>query len=370
MRRYIWQASGWPELRVDRQALAPLLDGARKRQFAFIGALMMTPRREQLESVVANLTDSAVDSSEIEGERLDPNAVRSSVARRIGVEYAAVRVDDRTEGVVDMTLDATRNYNVKLTRERLNRWHAGLFPTVRGEQPQPWLGKYRAAVNDPMQIVSGPLGRQRVHYEAPPARLVPAMMTAFLQWFAASRDGENGLVRAALAHLQFETIHPFVDGNGRIGRAIADMALAQDENTPDRFYSLSAQIAKERQDYYDALESVQRGSLDVTAWVRWFVDALTSAIAEADKTVTRAREASRFWEMHREYPFNARQRLVLWRVLGDFDGDLNLRKYIAIAKASRATAQRDLAQLVEAGILKPADQGKATRYVLKDRTGH
>lgn len=366
MRRYIWQDPEWPALQVDLGSLASLLDDARKRQFAFLGALFMAPGEQQLESVVANITDSAVDSSEIEGERLDPSAVRSSVARRLGAPHVAIRVDDRTEGVVDMTLDATRDYDTKLTRERLCSWQAGLFPTQVGEQPLPWAGNYRTAADEPMQIVSGPMGRERVHYEAPPAKSVPPMMSDFLDWFGRSRDKENGLVRAALAHLWFETIHPFIDGNGRIGRAIADMALAQDEKTPDRFYSLSAQIAKDRNAYYDALQSAQHGSLDVTAWVRWFVDALVSAIGDAQRTVNRARKVAQFWEMHRSYPFNTRQRQVLWAILGDFEGDLNLRKYVAISKAPRATAQRDLAQLVESGVLESTGQGKATHYLLKD----
>lgn len=366
MRRFIWQDPKWPELQIDQSSLASALDEARKRQFAFLGALVMAPRQQQLESVIDNLTASAVESSEIEGERLDPSAVRSSVARRLGAQHAAVRIDDRTEGVVDMTLDATRNYDTKLTRERLCRWQAGLFPAQRGEQARQWAGKYRTAASDPMRIVSGPMGRERVHYEAPPAKCVPAMMTDFLDWFGRRRDKENGLVRAALAHLWFETIHPFVDGNGRIGRAIADRALAQDEKTPDRFYSLSAQIAKDKNAYYDALQSAQHGSLDVTAWVRWFVGALVNAIADAQRTVDRARKTAQFWEMHRSHPFNTRQRQVLWRILGDFEGDLNLRKYIAISKAPRATAQRDLSQLVESGVLESTGQGKATHYFLKD----
>lgn len=215
-----------------------------------------------------------------------------------------------------------------------------------------------------MQVVSGPAGRERIHYEAPPAEAVQAMMSDFLRWFNDSRADEHGLVRAALAHLWFETIHPFVDGNGRIGRAIADTALSQDERSADRFYSLSSQIAKERSDYYDALQHAQHGSLDVTPWILWFVGALERAIDTAGSTVARARNATAFWEKHGDYPFNPRQRRVLWRILGDFEGDLNLRKYIAIAKAPRATAQRDLAQLVEGGILEQVGQGKATRYML------
>lgn len=364
MRRYIWQEPAWPHFELDRPALAGPLDRTRRRQFAFLGAFSVVSPGQRLESTIDNLTESAVESSQIEGERLDPNAVRSSVARRLGVEHANIRADDRTEGVVEMTLDATRNYNSSLTHERLAHWHAGLFPIARGEQRQPWMGAYRSFKDGPMQVVSGPAGRERIHYEAPPAEAVQAMMSDFLRWFNDSRADEHGLVRAALAHLWFETIHPFVDGNGRIGRAIADTALSQDERSADRFYSLSSQIAKERSDYYDALQHAQHGSLDVTPWILWFVGALERAIDTAGSTVARARNATAFWEKHGDYPFNPRQRRVLWRILGDFEGDLNLRKYIAIAKAPRATAQRDLAQLVEGGILEQVGQGKATRYML------
>ena len=365
MRRYLWQDPVWPQLEVDKVALSELLDETRKRQYAFLGALSTASADRRLESTVDSLTESAIESSQIEGERLDPSAVRSSVARRLGVAHANVRADDRTEGVVEMTLDATRNYDAELTYDRLGKWHAGLFPIAPGERGQPWMGAYRAARDDPMQIVSGPVGRERIHYEAPPAELVPAMMDEFLAWFNDSRTSENGLVRAALAHLWFETVHPFTDGNGRIGRAIADMALAQDEESADRFYSLSAQIAKERNDYYDALQTAQRGPLDVTPWVRWFLGALQRAIGAAGETVTRARRAAAFWEGHHDRDFNARQRMVLWKLLGDFDGELNVRKYMAIAKAPRATAQRDLAQLVEQRVLQPSGQGKATRYHLR-----
>lgn len=366
MRRYIWQDANWPfGLTTDAVSLAPILDSARKEQYRFLGALSLTPSQERLESTIANLTSTAVQSSDIEGERLDPVAVRSSVARRLGAPYAGASADDRTEGVVAMTLDATRDYDIDLTPERLFTWHAGLFPTSLGEDPKPWMGAFRTKTDDPMQIVSGPVGHARVHFEAPPGELVPAMMNDFIGWFNTSRTNENGLLRAATAHLWFETIHPFVDGNGRIGRAIADMALAQDENSADRFYSLSTQFSRDRKDYYAQLERAQTTSLDTTPWARWFVGELMRAISAAQATVDRARTATQFWEMHSDYDFNDRQRRVLWRILGEFEGSLNLRRYVAISRAPRATAQRDLAALVEDGVLTQVGQGKATHYELK-----
>lgn len=366
MRRYIWEDAAWPHLQVDRAALDAQLDRVRKRQFTLRGALSVASPGQRVDSTLNNLTDSAVESSRIEGERLDLGAVRSSIARRLGVEHAKVNADDRTEGVAEMTVDATRNYDENLTSERLGRWQSGLFPIARGERPQRWLGVYRDANDGPMQIVSGASGRERIHYEAPPAELVGPMMDEFLSQFNHNRADENGLVRAALAHLSFETIHPFVDGNGRIGRAIVNMALAQDEDSSDRFYSLSGQIAKERNDYYDALEVAQHGPLDVTPWVSWFLSALDRAIGAAELTIERARRATSFWDKHRSDTFNSRQQQVLWRILGDFEGDLNLRKYMAIAKAPRATAQRDLAALVEKHVLEVIGQGKATRYAIID----
>ena len=366
MRRYIWQDADWPfGLTTDAKALAPVLDEARKEQYRFLGALSLTPSHDRLESTIASLTSTAVQSSDIEGERLDPAVVRSSVARRLGVPYGDARADDRTEGAVAMTLDATRSYDADLTSRRLFTWHAGLFPISLGDDPKPWMGAFRTTTDDPMQIVSGPVGRERVHFEAPPAELVPSMMHDFIEWFNTSRNRENGLLRAATAHLWFETIHPFADGNGRIGRAIADMALAQDETSADRFYSLSAQLSRDRKHYYAELERAQKSSLDITPWAKWFVGEIMRAVSAAQATVERARAAATFWEMHSEYDFNDRQRRVLWRILGEFEGPLNLRRYVAISKAPRATAQRDLAALVEDGVLTQKGQGKATHYELR-----
>jgi Fic family protein len=365
MRRFIWQDERFPAFSVDHEVLVTDLDRARRVQSTFLGALSHTPEEVRLASTVDNLTATAIETSAIEGESLDARAVRSSVARRLGADVGAVRADDRTEGVVAMTLDAVQNGNRLLTTERLFEWHAGLFPIAKGGHREPWMGAYRSAADDPMQILSGPAGRERVHIEAPPAAAVPPMIERFLEWFNGGSKAENGLIRAAVAHLWFETLHPFVDGNGRIGRAIADMALAQDEQSADRFYSLSAAIARQRNSYYDAIEAAQHGSLDITPWVRWFLNCLMSAIDDARSIVDRARTAACFWSENSDHAFNERQRRVLWRFLGNFEGNLNLRKYIALAGGTpRATAQRDIAELVDAGILEPVGQGRATSYAL------
>jgi Fic family protein len=366
MRRYIWQEPAWPTLRVSLERLLPLIELVRRKQGAFQEVLAFSDSALCQEALVEATAASVVQTSAIEGEELDWDAVRSSVARRLGVDRGALVQDDKTEGVVTMTLDATKNYDQPLTKGRLFRWHADLFPKILGQRdPNLVVGSWRRAGGDPMQVVSGPRARERVHFEAPPAQDVAGEMEHFLVWFNDSRGRENGLVRAALAHLHFVTIHPFEDGNGRVGRAIADMALAQDEDSPDRFYSMSAQIHRERKVYYEMLERTQTSGLDVTDWAEWFISCLARAIDSSQQVAERTRQASAFWNAHAAVDLNERQRAVLHRLLGNFDGDVNLRKYIAISGAPRATAQRDLSGLVDLGILVLAGAGKATRYLLQ-----
>ncbi len=367
MRRYIWQMPHWPALRVSVARLLPLIEIVRRKQGAFQEVLEFSDIALRQQALVEATASSVVQTSAIEGEELDWDAVRSSVARRLGIDRAGLPQDDKTEGVVTMTLDATRNYDQPLNEARLFRWHADLFPRMLG-QPEPDLivGSWRQANGDPMQVVSGARGRERVHFEAPPAQDVPGEMQRFLAWFKDSRGRENGLVRAALAHLHFLTIHPFADGNGRIARAIADMALTQDEDSSDRFYSMSAQIHRERKVYYGMLERTQMSGLDVTEWAEWFIGCLGRAIDASQQVADRTRRASAFWNTHATDDLNERQRAVLQRLLGNFQGDLNLRKYIAISDAPRATAQRDLSDLVDRSILVPAGAGKATRYLLRN----
>jgi len=362
---FIWQNPRWPSFSIDAETLLPAIDAARSKQHSLLGALSLASRAERLAATIDAFAESALNTSKIEGEILDPASVRSSVARLLGVEAGGLRQDARTEGVVEMTLDAVRAFDVPLDAARLQGWHAGLFPAAIGEPAPRGAGRYRLADEDPMLVVSGAIGRRRVHFEAPPGALVPAMMEDFLLWFEQSRARENGLTRAAIAHLWFLTIHPFHDGNGRIARAIADMALAQDEGSSDRFYSLSSQIQFERKHYYEALETAQRHDIDVTAWVVWFVGCFTRAVEASEAVLIRARRAARFWDRHRAVTLNERQKAVLYRMLGDFEGRLNLRKYIAMTKTSDATAQRDLSDLVEAGILEIEGKGRATHYGLR-----
>ena len=365
MSLFIWESPQWPKIRLDEERLLPVVSEARSRQHYVLGALSLSSPEERLAATADALSVSALDSSAIEGEHLVEEEVRSSVTRRLGLDQGLMPQDDRTEGVVEMTLEAVREYDQALTHERLWKWHAGLFPgTIERAAPLA-AGRYRVASEDPMQIVSGPVGRQRVHFEAPCGSLVPGMMDEFLLWFNESREREDGLLRAARAHLWFVSIHPFHDGNGRIARAITDMALAQDEKSRDRFYSFSAQILRERAEYYRELESAQHGTLDATRWADWFVGCFKRAIEASENVIERARRAMQFWTAHKHVVMNARQKKVLMRLLDDFEGNLNLRKYIAIAETSDATAQRDLAELVVARVLTPEGAGKATHYVIE-----
>lgn len=319
----------------------------------------------KLEAQLEALTEDAVKSSEIEGEVLDRDSVRSSIARRLGVPIAAVtQADRRTEGIVEMLLDATGNHDAPLTPERLFGWQAALFPTGYSGLLRVRTGAWRDDAEGPMQVVSGPIGRQQVHYRAPPAQRLDAEMKMFLDWF--NRRGEpEGLLRAGLAHLWFVTIHPFEDGNGRIARAIADQALAQTEGSGQRFYSMSSQIGKERSDYYDTLERTQKGALDVTDWLLWFLGCFSRAIDGAEASYVNVLHKADFWQRYTREPFTERQKTVLNRFLDGFEGKLTARKWAAIGKCSIPTAQRDINELVERGVLRRNPGGsKNTSYDL------
>ncbi|HTD35119.1 MAG TPA: Fic family protein [Candidatus Elarobacter sp.] len=363
MRRYIWELPGWPKLDVSLEDVLPEIELVREKQGAFRELLAFAGRHERDQALVEAAAATVVQTAAIEGETLDWDAVRSSVARHLGVDRGGVPQDDKTEGVVAMTLDATRNYERPLTDSRMFEWHAELFPRMLLEPRRDIVvGSWRDSASDPMRVLSGPIGRERIHFEAPPAIAVPHEMDRFIAWFNESRGRENGLIRAAIAHLRFLTVHPFEDGNGRIGRAIADMALSQDERSGDRFYSMSAQIHREKNKYYELLERTQQSTLDATGWVKWFIGCIARAIDASQHIAERTRRAAEFWNAYASTDFNERQRKVLRRMLGDFEGDFNLRKYIAISDAPRATAQRDLSDLVHRGILVSAGVGKATRY--------
>jgi Fic family protein len=362
---YIHELKDWPQLTWNREHLAEPLAAIRHRQGRLIGHMEALGFSLRQEAVLQTLTTDVLKSSEIEGEQLDPEQVRSSIARRLGMDIGALKPADRNvEGVVEMMLDATERYDQPLTAERLFSWQASLFPTGRSGMAKIHTGAWRDDSNGPMQVVSGPIGRERVHYQAPAAAGLDHEMEAFLDWFNAD-DDTDPVLNAGKAHLWFVTIHPFDDGNGRIARAIADMALARSEKSPQRFYSMSAQIRQERKAYYDILEATQKGALDITPWMEWFLGCLGSAIDGAQTTLSAVLTKARFWEAVSGTPINERQRLVLNRLLDGFEGKLTTSKYAKLAKSSTDTALRDILFLVEHGILvRNPEGGRSTSYAL------
>ena len=362
---YIWQRFGWPEFTWDDRRLLEPLAAARLKQGRLLGSMAQLGFDLKLEAQLEALTEDVIKSSEIEGETFDRDSVRSSIARRLGLPQAAVApADRRTEGVVEMMLDATTNYAEPLTKERLFAWQAALFPTGYSGLHLVTTGGWRTDSGGSMQVVSGPVGRQRVHYEAPPGSQVDAEMQRFLDWFNDATRTE-GLLRAGLAHLWFVTLHPFDDGNGRIARAIADQALAQSESSAQRFYSMSSQIRKERSDYYDALERTQKGDVDVTEWLVWFIGCFSRALDGAEGASAHVLRKADFWQRYARERFSERQKAVLNRYLDGFEGNLTAKKWAALAKVSVPTAQRDINDLVERAILRRNPGGsKNTSYEL------
>jgi Fic family protein len=366
-RIYIHELPDWPRVRWDRDPLAEPLGSVRHRQGRLIGRMEALGFNLQQEAVLETLTADVLKSSEIEGENLDVEQVRSSIARRLGIDIGALKPADRhVEGVVEMMLDATRHYDQPLTTERLFAWHASLFPTGRSGMRKIRAGAWRDDSTGPMQVVSGPAGKEHVHFEAPKADRLDVDMQAFLDWFEKD-SGIDAVLKAGMAHLWFVTIHPFDDGNGRIARAIADMALARSENSPQRFYSMSAQIRQENNAYYGILEETQTGTMDITPWMDWFLGCLGRAIDGAQTTLSRVLAKARFWERVQGIPLNDRQRLVLNRLLDGFEGKLTTSKYAKLAKCSQDTALRDILPLVERRILvRNPEGGRSTSYALAE----
>jgi len=362
---YIWEQDGWPGLHWDDKKLSPPLARVSREQGRLLGKMEGLGFELRGEAHLQTLTEDVVKSSEIEGEKLDRAQVRSSIARRLGMDVGGlVPADRNVEGVVEMMLDATGNYAQLLDAERLFGWHAALFPTGRSGMRKIIVGDWRDDREGPMQVVSGPIGREKVHYEAPPALRVPDEVEKFLEWFAAP-GALDPLLTAGLAHLWFVTIHPFGDGNGRIARAIADMALARSEDTGQRFYSMSAQIRRERNDYYTMLERTQKGALDVTAWQDWFLNCLGRAIEGMDGTLSAVMDKARFWRRFATESFNERQIKVLNKLMDEFQGKLTSSKWAKIAKCSQDTAYRDIIDLGERGALqKEPGGGRSTSYSL------
>ncbi|ATU74107.1 Adenosine monophosphate-protein transferase FICD [Gluconacetobacter sp. SXCC-1] len=365
MARYIHQHEDWPRLQWDKDTISHELAAVRHRQGRLLGRMESLGFDFRSEAVLQTLTEDVIKSSEIEGENLDREQVRSSIARRLGMDIGALAPVDRdVEGVVEMMLDATRHYADPLTEERLFAWHAALFPTGRNGMSRILVGGWRDDRTGPMQVVSGPVGREKVHYEAPTASKVPAEMQVFLNWCNAGQ-ALDPVLKAAIAHLWFVTIHPFEDGNGRMARAIGDLMLARSEQTEQRFYSLSAQIRQERKDYYAILEATQKGDMDITAWLLWFLGALDRAFDRAELVLGIVIQKARFWDNLAGQSINDRQRLMLNRLLDGFEGKLTSSKWAKLAKTSPDTALRDINDLVSRNILaREAAGGRSTSYVL------
>ncbi len=360
---YIYDLQDWPNFRWNNGVLADRLASVRHRQGRLVGRMEALGFSVRAEATLLALTEEVLKSSEIEGEMLDRQQVRSSLARRFGMDIAGLIPADRdVDGVVEMMLDATQEFTQPLTVERLFSWHASLFPTGRSGMSRITVGAWRTDASGPMQVVSGPIGHLRVHYEAPTAQRLESEMRTFLSWFE-SVTVADPVIKAAVAHLWFVTIHPFDDGNGRIARAVTDLALARSERTAQRFYSMSAQIRAERQAYYDILEGTQKGDLDVTGWLRWFLGCLERAFDRAETILAAVLEKAHFWRAHSEDDLNERQRKILNRFLDGFEGKLTSSKWAKLAKCSQDTALRDIDDLLERGLLKKdAAGGRSTSY--------
>jgi len=362
---YVHQLKGWPDFTWNTEVLLKRLGEVRHRQGRILGLMSSAGFKMQETAVLDTLTLDVTKSSEIEGEKLNTDQVRSSIARRLGIELAgAVPADRSVEGVVEMMLDATQKYTDELTADRLFGWHAALFPAGRSGMHKITVGAWRTPEAGPMQVVSGAIGKERVHFEAPEAGRLPAEMDTFLNWFNAAPDTDM-VLKAAIAHLWFVTIHPFDDGNGRIARAIADMLLTRADGTSQRFYSMSAQILRDKTAYYDILERTQKGGLDITAWLSWFLDCLFEAMDHTESTLAAVANRTKFWELNRDTPLNNRQRYMVDCLLDGFFGKLTSSKWAKMTKSSPDTALRDIQDLIEKKILeKEPGGGRNTTYNL------
>jgi Fic family protein len=366
MTRYIWEHARWPEMTFDAAKLTVSLAAVRHAQGRLLGRMESLGFKLRDEAWLQTLTQDVIKTSEIEGERLDTHQVRSSIARRLGMDIGALApVDRHVEGIVEVMLDATQNCAKPLTVKRLHAWHGALFPTGRSGMAKIRVAKWRDDAQGPMQVISGPLGKEKIHFRAPSADRLSDEVRRFLMWFENFEYDLDGVIKAGLAHLWLVTIHPFDDGNGRIARAVGDMALARSEQIHQRFYSLSSQIQLERSDYYDILEKTQKGDLDVTAWLLWFLACLQRAIGKADETLFSVIQKAKFWDQLADVRLNDRQIKVLNRMLDGFEGNLTTTKWAKLTKCSQDTAYRDILALVELGALKAEGAGRGTHYVLR-----
>ena len=366
MARYVHQLKEWPNFTWDSEAVMSSLSNVRHKQGLLKGYTNFLGFALKSEKLLHTLSLDVLKSSEIEGEFLNPDQVRSSVARRLGMDIAGLVPSDRNvDGVVEMMLDATQNYDKPLTKDRLFGWHSSLFPSGRSGMHKITVGNWRDNEKGPMQVVSGAMGKERVHFEAPEADRLDGEMTLFLDWFN-SNHTTDFVLKSAVAHLWFVTVHPFDDGNGRIARALADMLLAKADGDNQRFYSMSAQIRVERKAYYDILEKTQSGNLDVTKWLQWYLHCLDGALNTTDKALNGVLHKAQFWDKHSNETINERQRLMINKLFDGFDGKLTTSKWAKLTKCSSDTALRDIQSLMQKDMLqKEEGGGRSTSYVLK-----
>ncbi len=368
-RTYIHELAGWPRFTWDSGAIAALLSEVRLRQGLLLGRMKSYGFASQWTATLKVLTEETINSSAIEGVVLDPESVRSSIAKKLGLDLAGLKEhkDRSVEGVVEMMLDATQRFEAPLTKERLFDWHAHLFPEVRRTTERFRVGTWRDDNQGPMQVISGPIGRPKIHYVAPAASRLDAEMERLLGWFESNAQ-KDPLLKTAIAHLWFVAIHPFEDGNGRIARAIAEMCLARSDGSDQRFYSMSSQILEERKSYYEILEKTQCGSLDITEWLKWFLECLDRAIEHSNQITSTTLAKESFWldVKKKNVSLNQRQKKVLNKLLGDFEGKLTREKWMKLTKASSRTALRDIDELIGLGILEQEEAGgRSTSYRLK-----
>lgn len=366
---YIWQHPNWPQFSWESKKLLPLISSARLAQGKLLSKVSHLGFKLNQEAQADILTEEALKTSAIEGELLNRDSVRSSVAQHLGLPSVGMPHSNRSiDGLVEVLLDATQQFDKPLTAIRLKRWQAALFPTGQVGLRPIRTGKWRKP-NEPMQVLSGPIGKEKIHFEAPPGHHVDKEMKQFFNWWK-NCFKEEGIIRSGIAHFYFVTIHPFEDGNGRIARALTDMVLAQDENLTCRYYSLSSQIMEERNQYYKILEKSQKGDLNITEWLMWYLGCYERALKKAEQIIGVVLEKTLFWQTHHQTDLNTRQRKVVQKLLDagkeGFQGGLTTRKYLSIAKVSRATAFREISELVEKGFLKKnRSKGRSTSYNLK-----
>jgi Fic family protein len=366
---YVYNLKDWPQFYWNEAYLTALLAEVRYRQGRLLGRMEGVGFNLKAEANLNTITIDVLKSSEIEGEKLNADEVRSSVARRLGMDIAGLIPSDRhVEGVVEMMLDATQNSQAPLDEERLFGWHSAMFPAGRSGINRIVVGRYRDnTAEDPMQVVSGPLGKEKIHFEAPAAELLKGEMEKFLEWFNHEQK-LDGVLKAGIAHLWFVTIHPFDDGNGRMARAITDMQLSRADKSSQRFYSMSAQIRLQRNAYYEILEKTQKGSLDITSWLEWFLACLDRALSNTDETLAGILHKARFWDKYSSTPLNDRQKIMLNKLLDNFEGKLTSSKWAKMTKVSQDTSGRDIQDLLEKGILaKEGSGGRSTSYILNNK---